>query len=133
LTMKIKVLLADDQELVRRAIRSLLREHPEIELVGEASNFTETVQLASGLEPQVVVLDLHMKDEEAVAPGEIKSQLIKDASIVGISFWNDIEAKELAESFGAIVLLDKVDLAKTLVPTIKQVASSNSEQIANQN
>ena len=79
--------------------------------------------MAGGLEPQVIVLDLHMKDEKYVAPVEIKYQLIKDASIVGMSFWNDLEAKELAESFGAIVLLDKVELAKTLVPTIKQVAS----------
>ena len=131
--MKIKVLLADDQELVRRAIRALLRKHPEIEVVGEGSNFTETVQLASGLEPQVILLDLHMKDQKHIVPIEIKSQLVKDASVVGISFWNDLEAKELAESFGAIVLLDKVDLATTLVPTIKQVAPSNSQQIANQN
>lgn len=127
--MRIKVLLADDQELIRRAIRSLLTEDPEIELVGEATNFAETVQMASGLQPQVVVLDLHMKGDKDIAPLAIKSQLIiKDALVVGISFWNDHETKQLAQSFGATVLLDKVDLAITLVPTIKQVASSNSQQ-----
>jgi chemotaxis response regulator CheB len=56
--MQIKVLLAEDSELVRRAIRRLLEQDPEIELVGEAANFAETIRMLSDLGPQVIVISL---------------------------------------------------------------------------
>jgi DNA-binding NarL/FixJ family response regulator len=47
--MPIKVLVADDSEIVRRGIRDLLRSHPEIELVGEAADFRETIKMMNEL------------------------------------------------------------------------------------
>ena len=55
--MPIKVLLADDSEIVRRGIRALLRSQPEIELVGEAADFCQTIRMMNELKPQVIVLD----------------------------------------------------------------------------
>jgi chemotaxis response regulator CheB len=54
--MSIKVLLADDSEIVRRVIRDLLRSQPEIELVGEAVDFHQTIRMMNELNPQVFVL-----------------------------------------------------------------------------
>ena len=58
--MSIKVLLADDSDVMRRAIVKLLNEEPSTELVGEAKGFAETIQLANELKPDVLVMDLHM-------------------------------------------------------------------------
>jgi DNA-binding NarL/FixJ family response regulator len=124
--MGIKVLVADDQEIIRRGVRSLLTEDPEIELVGEATSFAETVQMVERLTPQVVVLDLHMKDEVKLTSLEIKSHLNINALVIAMSLWNDSETKQLAESLGAVTLLDKAELVSTLVPTIKQFASRDS-------
>jgi two-component system chemotaxis response regulator CheB len=58
--MPIKVLVADDSDIVRRAIRQLFQEHPEIELVGEATGFEETIQMTNDLRPHVIVMDVYM-------------------------------------------------------------------------
>ena len=50
--MPSKVLLADDSDVVRRAIRSLLEAQPEVEVVGEAADFAQTIQMANELKPQ---------------------------------------------------------------------------------
>jgi DNA-binding NarL/FixJ family response regulator len=71
--------------LVRRAIRTLLAEHPEIELVGEATGFSETFQMVDRLGQQVVLLNLHMKDGEDLSPEEINHRLTRNASVVGMS------------------------------------------------
>jgi len=57
--MPITVLLTDDKEAVRNSIRMLLESDPEIRIVGEAANFQQTIQSATDLKPQIVVMDLH--------------------------------------------------------------------------
>ena len=51
--MPIKVLLADDSDVMRRAI-GLLEQHSDIELLGEANNFTQTVEMTKDLKPQII-------------------------------------------------------------------------------
>ena len=58
--MSIRVLLADDQQLVRTGFRMILADEEGIEVVGEAANGREAVELAAGLAPDVVVMDVRM-------------------------------------------------------------------------
>jgi DNA-binding NarL/FixJ family response regulator len=58
----IRILLADDHDLMRRGIRDLLETDPELEVCGEASNGREAIVLAGRLNPDVVVLDLAMPE-----------------------------------------------------------------------
>jgi chemotaxis response regulator CheB len=51
--MPIKVLLADDSNIVRRAIRRVLAVRPEIQLIGEATDFAQTIQMTNDLKPEV--------------------------------------------------------------------------------
>jgi two-component system, chemotaxis family, protein-glutamate methylesterase/glutaminase len=121
--MPIKVVVADDSDVMRRAIRRLLEEHPDIELVGEASNFGETVRMWIELRPQVIVMDLNMKND-AMTISDVKAHLNgSDTPVVAISFANNETAKELANDFGAVTLLDKTELDNELIRTIKKFAS----------
>ena len=113
--MCVKVLLAEDAELVRKAIRVLLSEHEDITLVAEAATFSEAVQKAEGLSPDVIVLDLHMADGA-------KPHLFANTKVLAISFANDNEANTLANSIGAAKLLDKLELANELIPAILELA-----------
>jgi DNA-binding NarL/FixJ family response regulator len=124
--MPIRVLLADDTEFMRRAISRLLETRPELEVVGEADDFAQTIQLANDLKPQVIVMDLHMPDEARFTPQEVESLLNHGSQLLAISIWNNEDAKALAESFGAVKLLDKMSLSKELIPAILQVALSKS-------
>lgn len=114
---RIKIILADDSEIMRRGIRQLLAPQNAIEVVGEAASYAETIQMANTLKPRLVVLDLHMPDDTHVTPEEVRSYL-DCTELLAISVWNDKDAEVRAESLGAKILLDKANLANTLVPTI---------------
>jgi DNA-binding NarL/FixJ family response regulator len=120
----IKVLLADDSDLMRSAMRRTLEEEPRIHVVGEASNFAKTVQMIVDHKPDVLLLDLHLAEKRAFKPHIVKSQLAGVKNVVAVSFSNDDEAQELAKSYGASALLDKMSLYHQLVPTIMQCSDN---------
>jgi DNA-binding NarL/FixJ family response regulator len=62
----ISVLLVDDHSLVRRGFRRILEDEPDIRVAGEAANGREAVDLATRLNPEVVVMDLSMPDMDGV-------------------------------------------------------------------
>lgn len=118
--MPITVLVADDKEAVLRAVRVLLRQDPEIRIVGQAGNYQQTTQSILDLKPQVVVMDLHMPDESFINPQEIKSLLDTSGSgLIAMSFWNDKDTQAVAKNLGAVTLLDKLRLVTELIPAIK--------------
>jgi len=70
----IRVLLADDQLLVRAGFRALLEAEPDVEIVGEAGTGREAVDLARATRPDVVLMDIRMPDGDGLwATGEIVS------------------------------------------------------------
>jgi DNA-binding NarL/FixJ family response regulator len=126
--MPITVLLADDSDLVRRAIRRLLMDHPKISIVGEATDFAQTIRMIQELQPQIVILDLHMSDSKRITPGEFRSRLnLGKARLMAISVWNDPETQALANSYGAANCLDKASLGTHLIPAILHLASPSPE------
>jgi len=58
--MKLRVLIADDHGVVRKGLRLLLQQYPEIEVVGEAANGREVVRQAAELRPNVILMDVAM-------------------------------------------------------------------------
>ena len=125
--MCVRVFLADDAELMLRAIRTLLSNRKDIAVVGEASNFRETIQKTAELHPDLIILDIHMTDSNGFAPTEIKGSL-NGAKVLGISFGTDEHTSELANIVGAARLLDKMDLAQELIPTILELAEVRTSQ-----
>jgi DNA-binding NarL/FixJ family response regulator len=121
------VLLADDNESVRKAIVRLLQGDSDIQVLAQGTTFAQTIELASKLHPQVIVLDIHMNDERTVTPVQLKSALM-GSRLLAMSIWNDDETKSLAKTIGAAAFLDKSELASELIPAIKQdsVNLSNS-------
>ncbi len=122
--MPVTVLLADDSDLVRGAIRKLLADHSEISVVGEATDFAQTIRMVQELQPQVVILDLHMSDSQRNTPAQFRAQVnLGKARLLAISVWNDEETRSLATSYGATRCLDKTNLGTDLIPAILELAS----------
>src|ERR1700752_526081 len=79
--MKCKVLIADDHGVVRKGLRLLLEQYPELVVVGEAANGREAVTMAATLSPQVVVLDVGMPILNGIEAAE---QILKTNSQIGV-------------------------------------------------
>ena len=118
--MAIRVLIADDNEAMRYAIARTLEADPALEVVGEAASFAETLERAGSLNPDIILLDLHMADESRYLPQIVKEPLLKNSGcVLAISVWNDEDAKALAKQLGAVALLDKAHLFSNLISSIK--------------
>lgn len=75
-TTRIRVLIADDNELFREGLISLLNKYPDVAVVGQARNGTEAILKARSLQPDVVLMDVSMPGMDGVtATREIKSEL----------------------------------------------------------
>jgi chemotaxis response regulator CheB len=120
---QVRVLLADDAAIIRNAVSRLLESEPNIKLVGAAETFSQTIEMATSLKPDVVLLDLHMPDESLISPTQVKSELGRSgARVLGMSLSgeDDEEARTLAETLGVTRLLDKAEFGRALIPAILQ-------------
>lgn len=77
----IKIILADDHQVVRKGFKALLSVEPDLTIVGEAGDGFETIKLAEQLQPDVLVLDLMMAGINGL---EVTRQLSKKNSKIGI-------------------------------------------------
>jgi DNA-binding NarL/FixJ family response regulator len=97
--------------------------------VGEASSFRETIQKTAELQPDLIVLDVHLAGEDHTKLTEVKS-LLNGAKVLAITFDADRHTGKLAESVGAVKLLDKMDLSDQLIPAILELGEAQSSQTA---
>jgi DNA-binding NarL/FixJ family response regulator len=116
---RISVLLADDSEIMRRAIRSLLFSNPQVVIIGEAGDYSELIKVLGESTPEVVLMDMHMPSVEGMAPHVVKDRL-GGSCVLAMSIWADEETAGIARSYGALLLLDKSNLAATLITAIEE-------------
>jgi len=120
--MKIQVLLVDDHPLVVDGIRAALRDHPEIEVAGQASSLSEARQLLSSIDSDVVLLDLRLPDGSGIdLLQEARDSVSGPAFLVLSSFLTD-EYVSAAIALGASGFLLKTSPADEIVAAIKQTA-----------
>ena len=86
----IRVLLVDDQQMIRAGLRMLCEAQPDVEVVGEAGDGRETVTLAARLTPDVVVMDLRMPGVDGItATGRILAERPSTRVLVLTTFGDD--------------------------------------------
>lgn len=117
---RIRVLLADDSEAIRKAIRTLLDAGSEFYVVGEVSINADLVPRIRNTHPEVLILDLHMCVERGVMPS-LKE--FPGLDVIVVSALVGRESMELAARLGVKEVLEKVDLPTSLVSAIKNTYS----------
>ncbi|MBX3086141.1 MAG: response regulator transcription factor [Anaerolineae bacterium] len=123
---KIRILLADDHEVVRLGIKALLQQHTTMEVVAEASNGEEAVQKAISMRPDVVVMDIRMPGMSGVdACREIVAQL-PDTRVVMLTTYAEDDLLFSAIRAGASGYVLKRIGSNDLVHTIEAVARGES-------
>jgi DNA-binding NarL/FixJ family response regulator len=114
----IKVFLADGNDMLRAVMRKILTEERSIEIVGEARNFSEAIQMVADIKPAVLLFDLYLPQERNFAPDFVRALLRSTPHTLALSLSNETEAKALAASYGARALLDKRNLPRNMISAI---------------
>jgi len=123
LAAKIAILLADDHALFRQGLRRLIEEEPDMEVVAEAEDGPQAVQLATQHKPAVAVLDISMPQLDGIEAGRRIIAASPSTRILLLSAYDSADYVKRALHSGASgYLLKKVDMT-TLAGSIRLVSS----------
>ncbi|MFI2762476.1 response regulator [Streptomyces echinatus] len=123
----IRIVLADDERMVRTALRAILAAEPGLEVVGEAATGAEAVSVVRELRPDVVLMDVRMPGTDGIRATERIVGTMEDPPriVVVTTFENDSYVYDALRAGAAGFLLKRSD-ADTLVQAVRLVARSDS-------
>jgi len=122
----VRVLLVDDQALFREALATLLEVRPEIEVVGEAADGAEALDRVAGLQPDVVLMDLHMPVLDGIAATRRLRVERPEARVLALTTFDDDEDVFAALRAGAVGYLLKDVSGDRLVEALLAAARGES-------
>jgi NarL family two-component system response regulator LiaR len=122
----IRVLIADDHEMVRRGLATFLALSDEVEVVGQAASGAEAVRLCADLRPEVVLMDLMMPDLDGVSAIRAIKGVVPDTQIIALTSFHDDQLVLSALQAGAISYLLKDISATGLADAIRAARAGRS-------
>ena len=123
----IRVLIVDDQTLIRQGLTSLLEVKPDIEVLGEAANGEEAISQIEALHPDVVLMDMRMPVMDGVAATEIISQRFPETKVLVLSTFDNDDFVRQAMGLGAKGYLLKDTPSETLAQAISAVHQGHTQ------
>ena len=120
-TKRLRILVADDHELVRRGIRGLLRARRGWTVVGEAMNGREAVEKANRLD--VAILDISMPDLDGLQATRRIREVVPSTKVVVLTMHDSDQMVRRVLDAGALGYVLKSDLATQLVKAVKDVSA----------
>jgi DNA-binding NarL/FixJ family response regulator len=122
----IRIVIAEDQALVRRGAALLLSMEPDMEVVGQACNGVEAVELSQLLHPDVVLMDLHMPVKGGVVATREITRALPDTQVLVLTTLDDDETVFEAVRAGAHAYLLKDAAENELLETIRALKRGES-------
>lgn len=122
----IRVLLADDHKMVRQGLRGLLAQEPDIEIVAEAEDGQQAVELAEKHRPHVVVMDISMPRMDGVEATRRILQTLPGVQIIALSMHGEDAMGQPMRDAGACDYVTKDRAAEDLVEAIRHCLDSGA-------
>jgi DNA-binding NarL/FixJ family response regulator len=119
---KIHILLADDHAVVRQGFKMILAAQPDMEIVGEAGNGREALDLAGQLQPDVIVMDVAMPELNGIEATRRVADVSPRSRVLALSMHKDsVYVREILRA-GARGYLLKDSIASDLLAAVRAVA-----------
>ncbi|MGE5543985.1 MAG: AAA family ATPase [Bacillota bacterium] len=125
---EIKVLIADDIKQTRENIRMLLELDPSIQVVGEAADGEQTLEMAELTAPDVVLMDINMPVMDGIKATELLTIRFPRMAVIVVSVQGEQEYLKKAMMAGAREYMIKPFTADELISTIKRVSEINQKR-----
>ena len=123
---KIRVLLADDHTVVRQGLRALLVAEGDIDIVGEAENGRQAIQLVKRLLPDVAVIDIAMPVLNGLEATRQITRAVPSTKVLILSSYSDDEYVQQLTEAGASGYLVKQTAANDLLKAIREAQKGNA-------
>jgi hemolysin D len=125
---KIKVLISDDNEVVREGLESLLSPHEDITIVGKAVDGLDAVAKAQQLQPDVILMDAQMPNLDGAGATKKIKEIMPDVKILFLTVYGDYVGDALGA--GASWYLTKDCRRQDLLEAIRTLAQSKRAKAA---
>ena len=126
----IKVLIADDHQIVRDGLRSLLEKEPDFEVVGLAQEGRTALRMVGDLAPQVVVMDVSMPDLNGIQAAHLISKDFPEVKVIALSMHNAPRMVINMIQAGAAGYLIKDCASRELSEAIRLVVNKNQTYLS---
>jgi DNA-binding NarL/FixJ family response regulator len=123
---KIRVLIAEDHTIVRQGLTALLRSDPDIEVVGEASDGLEAIELAKKLIPDLILMDVAMKNLNGIEATRKIKKLFPHTKVLVLTMYDNEECIFQILKAGASGYLIKDSAMTELITAIKAIRLGDS-------
>ena len=117
-----RVLVVDDEPLIRRTLKQILAGHQDLQLVGEAANGEEAIAAVARLQPDIVVMDIRMPALDGIAAARQIRAKARHVKIIGLSEYGNDYTTDAMERAGAVGVYRKSMALEELYPAIKAVS-----------
>ncbi|MFF3559315.1 response regulator [Streptomyces sp. NPDC002574] len=124
--MTIRIVLADDQPLVRSGLRVLMADHPDLEVVGEAATGSEAVELVRDVRPDVVVMDIRMPGMDGIEATRLITTGPATARVLVLTTFDEDDHVYGALRAGASGFLVKDMALSDILAAIRVVAAGDA-------
>ena len=120
---RIRILIADDHELVRTAIADVLADEPDFQVVGQASNGMEAITKTQRLQPDVIVMDVEMPRVDGVNATRLIRGTWPTVRVVGLSFCDEKATVKRMTDAGVAAYVTKSSPMSALIQAIRDAAA----------
>jgi len=122
----IRVMIVDDHSMVRRGLAAFLKVYPDLELVGEARNGQEAVQVCEQVQPDVILMDLIMPEMDGMTATHTIRERCPHVQVIALTSFQEKELVQQALQAGAIGYLLKNVSATDLAEAIRAACVGRS-------
>jgi DNA-binding NarL/FixJ family response regulator len=116
-----RVLIADDQDFIRRGVRAVLSDEKDIEVCAEAIDGRDALVKALELRPDVVIMDIIMPRMDGIQATRLLRKALPETKILSLSQYDIPEMVNEVEQAGAAAFVSKLLVWDELVPSLRRV------------
>ncbi len=124
----ITIVIADDQPAIREGLRMRLALEADIQIIGEARDGNETLDIVLRLQPDIVIVDMEMPGMDGLATTKALQSLVPDIQVIILTIHDDETTRKQAREAGAVGFVSKYAADVVLLNTLGVLANRSKSK-----